>query len=115
MSKEKYDWQKFIDDSPKDKNGRISLSEDSSEYKEHFLKMREVNKNTDWEEIKSRFADKPIDKDGYYVITEEDKARARAIVGWVDKDNPNCKFMPFVEQDKIGKKARIALNYNYRD
>jgi len=108
--KEKYDWQKFIADSPKDKDGRITLPEDSSEYKEHFLKMREVNKDTNWEEIKSRFADKPKDKDGYIIITEEDRDRARKIVNWVDNDNPNCKFMPFVEQDKISKKARKALN-----
>ena len=71
--------------------------------------MREVNKNTNWEEVKSRFKNKPRDKDGYYIITEEDKDRARRIVNWIEENNPNCNYMSFVEQDKIMKLARKAL------
>tara|TARA_R110000796_G_scaffold248124_1_gene374521 strand:- start:4230 stop:4562 length:333 start_codon:yes stop_codon:yes gene_type:complete len=106
--KETYDWQKFINDCDKDETGRIIMSEEVKA--EHFLKMREVNKNTNWEEIKARFKDKPTDKDGYYIITEEDRARANKIVAWIDEHYPNCNYIPFVEQDKIGDMARKTLN-----
>ena len=105
--KENYDWQKFINDCHKDETGRIIISEEVRA--EHFLKMREVNKNTNWKAKIVEFKDRPIDKDGYVIITEEDRVRANKIVTWINEHYPNCEYMPFVEQDKINYIARKKL------
>lgn len=111
--KENYDWQKFINDCDKDETGRIIMSEEVRA--EHFLKMREVNDNymnvhaNSWYML-SKFINKPKDKDGHFIITDEDRARANKIVAWIDENYPNCNYMPFVEQDKICDMARKALN-----
>jgi hypothetical protein len=105
-----YDWQAWIDSFDTDGNGRIIVTEE--EEKEHMIKMRVVNKDHKNKFTKEYIDSIPKDKDGYIIITPEAKARHTIEMKWISMHYPNCRYLPFSEQDKIGNlavKARKEL------
>jgi len=105
MNKE-YDWQKWIDSFDTNEDGRIIITEEENE--EHMMKMRVVNKDH-VNKFTTEYIDTlPKDKDGYLYFSPEVRAKHLIQMNWVSENYPNCRHLPFSEQDKIGVLASEA-------
>jgi hypothetical protein len=107
MIDKNYDWQGWIDSFDTDETGRIIITEE--EERAHMMKMREVNKGWKHEFTKEYITSLPKDENGYIIITPESEAIVAKEMVWVSENYPNCRYLPFKEQSKIGDLAREAV------